>query len=84
MTKRNKIVLLASIFLALCVIATVILNLKYTIHNNAINIESFILIGIVILLSIISVPIVYFSKVRKSKFERMLSNEHFQKYEIIL
>jgi len=84
MTKRNKIVLLSSIFLALCVIVTVILNLKYTIHdNNVINIESFILIGIVILLSIISVPIVYFLKVRKSKFERMLSNEYFQKYEII-
>jgi len=83
MTKRNKIVLLASIFLALCVIATVILNLKYTIHNNAININSLILIGIIILLSIISVPIVYFLKVRKSKFERMLNNEYFQKYEII-
>jgi len=83
MTKRNKIVLLTSIFLALCVIASVILNLKYTIHNNIININSFILVGIIILLSIISVPIVYFSKVRKSKFERMLSNEYFIKYEII-
>lgn len=83
MTKRNKTVLLASIFLALCVIATVILNLKYTIHDNAININSLILIGIIILLCVISVPIVYFSKVRKSKFEIMLNNEYFQKYEII-
>lgn len=83
MTKRNKIVLLSSIFLALCVIVTGIINLKYTIRNNAINIESFILIGIIILLSIISVPVVYFLKVRKSKFERMLDNKYFQKYEII-
>jgi len=83
MTNRNKIVLMTSIFLALCVIATVILNLKYTINNNAININSFILMGIIILLSIISVPIVYFLKVRKRKFEKMLSNEYFQKYEII-
>lgn len=83
MTKRNKIVLLTSIFLALCVITTVILNLKYTIHNDAVNINSFILIGVIILLSIISIPAVYFLKVRKSKFERMLNNEYFQKYEII-
>lgn len=83
MTKRNKIVLMSSIFLALCVIATVIINLKYTIQNSAINTNSFILIGIIILLSIISVPGVYFLKVRKSKFESMLNNEYFQKYEII-
>jgi len=83
MTKRNKIVLLTSIFLALCVIATVIINLKYTIQNSAINTNSFILIGIIILFSIISVPVVYFLKVRKSKFESMLSSEYFQKYEII-
>jgi len=83
MTKRNKIVLGSSIFLALCVIATVIINLKYNIQNSAIDTNSLILIGIIILLSIISVPVVYFSKVRKSKFERMLNNEYFQKYEII-
>ncbi|MDD5622470.1 MAG: hypothetical protein PHQ09_04820 [Actinomycetota bacterium] len=83
MTKRNKIVLGSSIFLSLCVIATVIINLKYKIQNSDINTNSLILIGIIILLSIISIPVVYFLKVRKSKFERMLNNEYFQKYEII-
>lgn len=83
MTKRNKIVLLTSILLALCVIATVTLNLKNTIRNNSIDIESLVLIGFIILLSVVSVPIVYFLKVRKSKFERILNNEYFQKYEII-
>lgn len=83
MTKRNKIVLLSSIFLALCVIATVILNLKLTARNNAINTESLILTGIIIFIGIISIPVVYFSKVRKSKFERILDREYFKKYEIV-
>ncbi len=83
MTKRNKIVLFSSIFLALCVIGTLILNLKYTLDNGAVNIRSLILIGILLVLSIISVPVVYFGKVRKSKFEEMLNTEYFQKYEII-
>ena len=83
MTKRNKIVLFSSIFLALCVIATVILNLKLTARNNAINTESLILTGIIIFLAIISIPVVYFLKVRKSKFERILDSNYFQKYEIV-
>ena len=83
MTKRNKIVLFSSIFLALCVIIGLISNLKYTLTDDSINIRSLVLIGILLLLSIISIPVVYFGKVRKSKFERLLSDEYFQKYEII-
>jgi hypothetical protein len=83
MTKRNKIVLMTSIFLALCVVVTVIINFYYTSENNSINTDSLIIIGAIILLSIISVFVVYFLKVRKSKFEKILNNEYFQKYEII-
>lgn len=83
MTKRNKIILFASILLALCVITTTIIYLKYALGINSINIRSLILIIILILISIISVPVVYFSKVHKNKFESMLNNEYFQKYEII-
>ena len=83
MTKRNKIVLFSSIFLALCVIIGLISNLKYTLTDDSINIRSLVLIGILLLLSIISIPVVYFGKVHKSKFEKLLSDEYFQKYEII-
>lgn len=83
MTKRNKVILFVSVFLAICVIASVILYLRYNFSADSINIRSLILITIIILLSIISIPVVYFSKVRKSKFEAMLNNEYFQKYEII-
>jgi hypothetical protein len=83
MTKRNIIVLMTSIFLALCVIATVIIGFYYTASKKSINNNSLIIIGAIILLSIISVFIVYFLKVRKSRFEKMLNNEYFQKYEII-
>jgi hypothetical protein len=83
MTKRNKMVLMTSIFLALCVIVTLIINFYYTKGNNTIDTNSLIVIGTIILLSIISVFVVYFLKVRKSKFEKILNNEYFQKYEII-
>lgn len=80
MTKRNKIVLLTSIVLALGVIAGIIL---YAVNNKTNNIISFIYIGIVILLGIGSVPLIYFLKVRKSKFEKLLDDKYFLKYEII-
>jgi hypothetical protein len=83
MTRRNKIVLFSSVFLALCIIASVIVDIKYTFTSDYINIRSLILVIIIILLSIISIPVVYFGKIRRNRFEKMLNDEYFQKYEII-
>ena len=83
MTKRDKIVLLSSVLLAICVIASAVLLLVSSNKTNGVYMESLLFVGVTILIGISSVIIVYFSKVRKSKFEKMLNDEYFQEYEII-
>lgn len=83
MTTRNKILLSSSIILALLVIVSVYmwgLSSTYQVERNSIQI--IFVVGIV-LVSISSVFIVYFTKIQKKKFEKLLKGSYFEQYEII-
>lgn len=83
MTKRNKVLLFSSTLLALLVIASVIFwQVKNANQANGEKIPVGVLITIIVV-SILSVFVVYFSKVQKKKYEKLLNAEYFEQYEII-
>jgi DNA-binding ferritin-like protein (Dps family) len=83
MTQRNKIKLMSSVLLALLVILSVTAYAISSTPQNAANNASTLLITIIILASISSVFVVYFTKVQKRKYEKLLNQEYFQEYEIL-
>lgn len=83
MTNRAKMVLIASVLLALGVIASTIPLLKTAFEGEFVNIQILIFSLIIILLGIISVIGVYYSKVKKDQIERQLTKEFYEGYEII-
>jgi DNA-binding ferritin-like protein (Dps family) len=83
MTQRNKIKLMSSVLLALLVILSAIAYAISSTPQNAANNASTLLITIIILASISSVFVVYFTKVQKRKYEKLLNQEYFQEYEIL-
>jgi len=83
MTQRNKIALISAVLLALLVILSAIAFAISSTPQNTANKASTLLIAIIILVSISSVFIVYFTKVRKRKYEKLLNQEYYQEYEIL-
>jgi DNA-binding ferritin-like protein (Dps family) len=83
MTQRNKIKLISSVLLALLVILSAIAFAISSTPQNAANNASTLLIAIIILASISSVFVFYFTKVQKRKYEKLLNQEYFQEYEIL-
>lgn len=84
MTKRDKVVMLSAVLLAFCVIVSTFLFSANSNENNGnVNVESLIYVSAVIIIGIISVAAVYFTKVRKGKYEKMLNTAYFKEYEII-
>jgi hypothetical protein len=83
MTQRTKIKLMSSVLLALLVILSAIAFAISSTPQNAANSASALLIAIIILASISSVFVVYFTKVQKRKYEKLLNQEYFQEYEIL-
>ncbi len=83
MTRRNEILILSSILLALLVIASAILLVINSAAQNSTIKEPVLVTASVILVSVLSVVVVYFTKVKKRKYEKLLNQAYFQKYEII-
>jgi DNA-binding ferritin-like protein (Dps family) len=83
MTTRSKMILIASMLLAVGIIASTIPLLRISLSSETVNIQTLVFSLSIILLGIISVPSVYFSKIRKDKIEKQLINEYFSEYEII-
>jgi DNA-binding ferritin-like protein (Dps family) len=83
MTKRNKIILLSSVLLAVLVILSTGVFAISRADQYTASQESTLLTTMIILVSILSVFVVYFSKVQKRKYEKLLNQEYFQEYEII-
>ena len=81
MTKHDKAALISSSLLAVLVIASVVLALYNGSAQNQ-QAELIVLIGI-ILLSIFSVGIVFFTRVRRSGYEKRISKEYFAVYQSI-
>jgi DNA-binding ferritin-like protein (Dps family) len=83
MTHRNKIKLMSSVLLALLVILSAIAFALSSTSQNAANNASRLLIAIIILASISSVFVVYFTTVQKRKYEKLLNEDYFKEYEIL-
>ncbi len=83
MTVRNKIILASSIILALLVIGSVLVwNISSTNQSDNGQMPIVLLIGI-LTVSVLSVFVVYFSKIQKRKYEKLLNKEYYHQYEII-
>jgi len=74
---------MSSVLLALLVILSAIAFALSSTSQNAANNASTFLIAIIILVSISSVFVVYFTNVQKRKYEKLLNQEYFQEYEIL-
>ena len=83
MTQRNKIMLLSSGLLALLVILSVIAFALSSTPQDAAKNETTLLIAVIILASVSSVLVVYFTKVQKRKYEKLLNEDYFKEYEIL-
>lgn len=81
MTTRNKVLLVSSIILALLVIASVLVW-EITGQSSGEKIPV-VLLATIILISVLSVFVVYFSKIQKKKYEKLLNQEYYEQYEII-
>ena len=81
MTNRNKVLLVSSIILALLVITSVVVW-EITGQSSGEKIPV-VLLATIILISVLSVFVVYFSKIQKKKFEKLLNQEYYEQYEII-
>ena len=83
MTTRNKILLISSVVLALLVIGSVLVWQVSSVNQaDGENIPAFVVITIIVI-SVLSVFIVYFSKIQKKKYEKLLNEEYYEQYEII-
>jgi DNA-binding ferritin-like protein (Dps family) len=81
MTTRSKVLLGSSIILALLVIASVVVW-EMTGQSSGEKIPTVLFVGI-ILISISSLFVVYFSKIQKKKYEKLLNQEYYEQYEMI-
>ncbi|MBE0684951.1 MAG: DUF1129 family protein [Anaerolineaceae bacterium] len=81
MTTRNKALLVSSIVLALLVIASIVFW-EITGQSNGERLPAVALAAIIII-SVLSVFVVYFSKIQKKKYEKLLNREYYEQYEII-
>lgn len=81
MTTRNKVLLVSSIILALLVIAIVVVW-EITGQSSGEKIPVVLFVTIIVI-SILSVFVVYFSKIQKKKYEKLLNQEYYEQYEII-
>jgi DNA-binding ferritin-like protein (Dps family) len=81
MTTRNKVLLFSSILLALLVIASTVMW-EITERSKGEKMPLVLLLTIIIV-SFLSVFVVYFSKIKKKKYEKLLNQEYYEQYEII-
>lgn len=81
MTTRNKVLLFSSIVLALLVIASIVVW-EITGQSSDEQMPVLLIVAIIII-SVLSVFVVYFSKIQKKKYEKLLNQEYYEQYEII-
>ena len=79
MTKRDKFIMFCSIAIALCLIFGIV----YTSGISGSNSKLLSYSVPIIIISLLAVLAVYFSRIRKGKYEEMLNGEYYQKYEAI-
>jgi len=84
MSKRSRIIVLCAVILALLVMATAVIQIISSKDEELSNTVKFVYLGSIILIGALSVVVVYFTKIRKSRYEKMLEGEYFTAYEIII
>lgn len=84
MTKRDKIIMLSAVLLAVCIIISAVLLTFYAGKNSGRLYPDFIIyIAAVLLAAVLSVAAVYLTKVQKSRYEKLLNASYFKEYEMI-
>jgi DNA-binding ferritin-like protein (Dps family) len=83
MTRRNKITIFSSIALAMIVILSIIVWAVSPAGQSTRENIPVVIYALIILASISSVFIVYFTKVRKNNYEKLLNKEYTETYQII-
>lgn len=83
MTRRNKITILSSLALAIIVILSIIVWAISPASQNNREAIPVIIYALVILACISSIFVVYFTKVRKKNYEKLLNKEYIETYQII-
>jgi len=83
MTRRNKITIFSSIALAIIVILSIIVWAVSPAGQSTRENIPVIIYALIILTSIFSVFLVYFTKVRKQNYEKLLNKEYIETYQII-
>jgi DNA-binding ferritin-like protein (Dps family) len=83
MTKRNRIILLSAALLAVLVIISAVIALGHPGADEKTDTASLILSCCIIAAGILSVVVVFLTKVRKGRYEKQLSAEYYSRYEIV-
>ncbi len=85
MTKKGKTVMFASILLAVAlIISAAFFSANHINETGFFQIESLLYVLAVLLMGLLSVIIVFLSKVRKSLNEKKLNPDYYERYETIL
>lgn len=83
MTKKSRMILAAAVLLAIGVAANVILLLTTAVRTGSLSSQTAAVSIILLIAGAVSVPVIYFAKIRKSKTEKLLDNAFFEGYETI-
>lgn len=83
MTRKSKIALLSSTILVVIVIASFIFLLVRMDHTGSINTAAIVLCCCAIAVSLLTIALVYWTKVRKEGLEKPLNDLYYNKYEAI-
>jgi DNA-binding ferritin-like protein (Dps family) len=79
MSSRSRLLIISSVILAALVLAGLIMNITSIPAGSPL----IFLYVILALISVLSVPLVYWLRIRKSKFEQKLEKDYLGQYEVI-
>ncbi len=83
MTKRNRMILLSAALLAVLVIISAVIAFGRPGADGKTDTASLILSVCIIAAGILSVVVVFLTKVRKGRYEKQLNAEYYSRYEIV-
>ncbi len=83
MTNRSKLILTAAVLLAIGIAVSVIFLLTNAAKSGSLSVQTLVLSIVILLAGAVSVPVVYFTKIKRNKTEKLLDDEFFEAYELI-
>lgn len=83
MTNRSRLILTAAVLLAIGISTTAIFLLTNAARNGTLSVQTIAFSVVILLAGVASVPVVYFTKIKRSKTEKLLDGEFLEAYELI-